>query len=363
MAKRNFFLKESELDDVQTIVLRKKIDKSLIVTGCAGSGKSLIALWKAKEIQNQGYSFLYVVYTKVLKSYMEEAIKAIGLDSVCVGYYHQFFKNSYDDNKLFDYIIIDEAQDFSENQIRNMISRAKIAVHLYGDTAQQLYTFRKNDAPISMEDIRYITKYPDVELMFNHRLPKKIARFAQGLLSDDDDDLEARCKKEGNSKPQIYYCDTLEEQLKTIGNIIVNNDMEDVGILFANNDEVDYAYDFFKHKLNIDVEYKNSSENILHFATTLPKLMTYHSSKGLQFENVFMPGCNTNNRDYKNALYVAVTRTYENLYIFHSGDLSPFINKIDPSLYDKKTNKTNSNKNKYINEFIKYSIDDDDIPF
>ena len=40
MAKRSFYVKDSELDDYQVKVINKKTDNSYIVKGCAGSGKS-----------------------------------------------------------------------------------------------------------------------------------------------------------------------------------------------------------------------------------------------------------------------------------------------------------------------------------
>ena len=50
MAKRSFYVKDSELDDYQVKVINKKTDNSYIVKGCAGSGKSILALWKAKQM-------------------------------------------------------------------------------------------------------------------------------------------------------------------------------------------------------------------------------------------------------------------------------------------------------------------------
>lgn len=39
MAKRSFYVKDSELDDYQVKVINKKTDNSYIVKGCAGSRK------------------------------------------------------------------------------------------------------------------------------------------------------------------------------------------------------------------------------------------------------------------------------------------------------------------------------------
>ena len=63
MAKRSFYVKDSELDDYQVKVINKKTDNSYIVKGCAGSGKSILALWKAKQIQDEHKgTYLYIVF-------------------------------------------------------------------------------------------------------------------------------------------------------------------------------------------------------------------------------------------------------------------------------------------------------------
>ena len=61
--------------------------------------------------------------------------------------------------------------------------------------------------------------------------------------------------------------------------------MEDVGILFRHNDEVERAYEYFKnHGVNVEAKYGQFMD--LDFSSDNPKMMTYHSSKGLQFEHV-----------------------------------------------------------------------------
>ena len=62
MPKRDFYVKEEELDDYQVKIINKRTDSSFIVKGCAGSGKSILALWKAKQIQENGSSFLFVIF-------------------------------------------------------------------------------------------------------------------------------------------------------------------------------------------------------------------------------------------------------------------------------------------------------------
>ena len=79
MAKKDF-LPGSKLGKEQEDILNNRNDSSFIVKGCAGSGKSLLALLKAKQIQDSNLgSVLFVVKTNSLKQYMADAIKTYKL--------------------------------------------------------------------------------------------------------------------------------------------------------------------------------------------------------------------------------------------------------------------------------------------
>lgn len=53
MAKKDWMIIESELDEDQIKVLMATLEKSCVVSGCAGSGKSVLALIKAQRIQKE----------------------------------------------------------------------------------------------------------------------------------------------------------------------------------------------------------------------------------------------------------------------------------------------------------------------
>ncbi len=332
MAKRSFYVKDSELDDYQVKVINKKTDNSYIVKGCAGSGKSILALWKAKQIQEEHRgSYLYIVFTKALMQYMADGIQQVGISQRNVDYHWHWVNRAGCPGA--DYIIVDEAQDFSKEDIELFRSKARKALLLYGDSAQQLYSFIQDKETVSMEDIQYFTKFPVEQLVFNHRLPKKVARVAQ-YINSESDELEERCTEEGVEKPKILKYNTIEEQYDAIISLIKNKNMEDVGILFRQNDEVEEAYEYLKkHGLTVEAKYGTFMD--LNFNSDNPKLMTYHSAKGLQFENVFVPECTVEGEDNRNPLYVAITRTYRSLYIMHSGNLSSFFDDVPTSLYDQ----------------------------
>ncbi len=64
----------------------------------------------------------------------------------------------------------------------------------------------------------------------------------------------------------------------------------------------------------------------LDFNSSVPKVLSWHSVKGLQFNDVFIPFCETAYDDVmKKALYVAITRAYNRLYIGYTGQPNPDI--------------------------------------
>jgi len=360
MAKRNFFVKEDQLDDYQLKVINKKSDKSCIIKGCAGSGKSILALWKAKQIQDEGKGdLLFVVYTKSLRQYMKDGIKQVGLNPTCVESFNKCLGWERDDETGkwectgwkkgdYDYIIVDEAQDFSCEDILMMKKHAKKAMLLYGDSAQQLYKFLKDKKTANMEELKLVTGFPDDQLVFNHRLPKKIAAVAE-YINSEFDELQDRCTNEGREKPYVLKYPSFHEQLDRIMEIIKNRNLEDVGILFPTNSLVKDADTYLKNKgYNVESRIRDDMEIELNFNSPNPKLMTYHSSKGLQFESVFLPECCDGTASFdlerektkKNALYVAMTRTYQSLYIMYSSELSSYFDAIPTSLYETSINNT-----------------------
>lgn len=339
MSKQNFFVNEDELDDFQVQVLQKgagadnsNLGRSIVVSGCAGSGKSILALWKAKQIQAEGASYKFIVFTRALHQFMKDGIKAIGLKDDSFMYHLEWKKRGC---PSADYIIVDEIQDFEREDISQFKKAAKKAFFFWGDSAQSIYRGLKET-----QDILSIAAEARIQpetLVFNHRLPKKIARLAARLICDDD--LVQRCRKEGAELPRILRYPTLGEQLDVAMQQIKNRRITDAAILLPTNILVNKAYEYLKKKghtieAKFDDKRDNSSFQLdLNFNTDNPKLLTYHSAKGLQFEAVFLPECNPPDVMSVESLYVATTRSYRYLFVMYSNKLSRFFDAVPKNLY------------------------------
>ena len=337
MADSDFYIDYSSLDDIQRQLIDRKNNKSMVVTGSAGSGKSLIALHKAKQLAANGESYCIIVYTKTLRKYFEDGMKALGLRNVF--HYHQW---KYNKSKV-KFMIVDECQDFTTEQIEEIRKYGNLCF-FFGDTAQSIMGF--NEATVPVERTARLLDVVPNELYFNYRLTKEIAKLGEHVGNVED--LEFKCKRHGE-KPNLVIAPTFNAQLDKITDIIKNRSLTNVGILLPYNNKatgnqlsVEYVKDYLKQK-GVTCEFKyndlQATEMDLDFHSTNPKIMTWWCAKGLQFKDVFIPGCESNfSPDKRAALYVAMTRCSERLYIGYSGNLNCFFPSSSSPIFNSSSN-------------------------
>ncbi|MDY3091179.1 MAG: AAA family ATPase [Porphyromonas sp.] len=333
--KKDWMIKESELDDDQLHVLMETLDKSCVVSGCAGSGKSVLALIKAQRVQKErGDDYKVIVFTKALCRYMNSGRRELGLKNEF--YYHWDWVRNHKCSPA-KYIIVDEIQDFSEEEIYQFLQATGKNFFFFGDTAQSIYEGLKTT--VAVDEIRDIvpigTKVKNWELYRNYRLPLPVARVVQAVGIDLPPFIESVYKSRETAMPAFLKCQTLGEQIGTIHRIISQRGLTDVAILLPTNKDVLRIYQLLE-ELGGNYELKCNTQDDLNFTSSNPKIMTYHSAKGLQFEAVFLPCIENFSGEEKDrkALYVAMTRTYRNLYVLYTGRLPAPLSSINSCLYN-----------------------------
>lgn len=338
MAVNEFFIDYTSLDNFQRQLVDRRVNKSMTVVGAAGSGKSVIALHKAKQLVTLGKRVAIIVFTKTLQKYFADGLKELGLSDKVYS-----LKEFRDSGSRVDYLIVDECQDFTSEEIeylKNLESRGTYCL-LFGDEAQSIMNFPNHQTMHMQDIIRTMGVMPD-NLMFNYRLTKEIAALAVEVMSPKDEQLVDKCKRNG-VKPYLIRMDTFEEQLDKMIDVIKNNSLKSVGILLPTNEKdkgkmsVEFVKDYFLQK-GVVCEFKyNANQNTamdLDFHSSNPKVMTWWCAKGLQFSDVFIPGCEMNVRESQRAaLYVAMTRSCERLYLGYSGRLGRFFPDANSELY------------------------------
>lgn len=337
LAIEDWDLDEESLDDDQLDLIDITIDQSMLVTGCAGSGKSVIAMHKAEQIAKEGNSVILISLTRSLNSFMQTGRNC----SSYLFYHYHYWK--YIGMPSADYIIVDEIQDFEREEIQEFIEAAGKYYFFFGDSAQSIYNhFGKKT--LTIEEIADMTGLVPLKLYNNYRLPRNVAKITQDYVGVNVMQYEEKVyKNKEKDIPHFIHFETTDEQINKIIEISSSNPEMSVGVLLPSNQQVIEICEKLKSQ-EFDYEFKFKTEaqdkraqGELHFTNNLPKVMTYHSAKGLQFDIVIIPMFEgAYNEDTRKALYVAMTRTMHQLYLmYNTPNLESPLDKVPPRLYKK----------------------------
>ena len=328
---------EESMDDDQLDLIEYTDDKSMLVAGCAGSGKSVIAMHKAEQLYKKGKDVILIAYTRSLSRFMRNGKS----DSSFRFYHHYLWKYKLKMPKA-DYIIVDEIQDFTKDEIQEFIGAARMHYLFFGDTAQSIYR-QYGKQTMTIDQIAQMTGLNTLQLFNNYRLPRPVAKITQNYVGVDVQEYKEKVYQNKEKElPHFVHLNNDQAQIDALLKLVKDNEGRSIGILLPNNPAVIKVSQEFSNN-NVECEFKyNKGDNDfdyvdnLNFNTTFPKIMTYHSAKGLQFDIVILPMYNgANDDESKKALYVAMTRTMHKLYVLYStSELCPPLN-VPSHLYKK----------------------------
>lgn len=332
-------LADDNIDYDQEDIILAAEEESLLVCGCAGSGKSVIAMKKARQLHELGADVITIAYTKSLNNYMKSGIPA----EIGRFYYHHQWRKA--GCPSADYIIVDEIQDFTSEEIIEFVQASRKHYFFFGDSAQSIYAPFKKDV-MSMEQISELTKLEPMMLFTNYRLPRSVAKITQGYVGVNVEPYSERTYANNSTLlPSIVKYEDRESQVIAIAEIIEASNDKSIGIFLPDNSMV---LEFCKQLSSLDIPFEFKYElqkasgkkrgyepyDTLDFTNILPKVMTYHSAKGLQFDIVILPWFEgATSDDERKALYVAMTRTQNQLLITYSDVLCPPLNFVPEVMY------------------------------
>ena len=356
MPKEPMYIAESKMDFHQRAVWNLQFDESYIVVGCAGSGKSCLALLKIKALAEMNKQPFYLVtLVRSLVEYLRNEMGSNNLPRESVITHEewttkkvtpwcaQYFKIP-DENRVIhgkpNFLLVDECQDLSIEEISKLRSACQ-GIFLYGDDEQQIMAFGSR-VPTSIGAIREKLKLPVYRLQLNYRLPKPVAEFAQEISGSAS--LKDHCKNERGGKPFMVKVPQ-KERAKKILFLSDNQHYEDVGVLCRTDDEVQKVVNSLRETdRTASARYDNNGSYEYINQNSRFKVMNFHQAKGQQFEAVFLllsdsdAKIDANEKDKhwqydRNLLYVGVTRTYHALYIFYEDSLPDMLRPIPLILY------------------------------
>lgn len=359
-------IREDQLDPDQKEFINVESKKSgnIWIKGFAGSGKSVLLIHSLKNIlKNQpNAKIAVVVYTHTLIDMYKTGMKELSIpDSIQVMTYIEFW-----DNKLekFDYIFCDEVQDLPSRVLFAMNSRAKQVV-VAGDSNQSIYDTdpRWKEPVISPDEVGDILNARAFSLNMIHRLTRSIIAAVQKILPSmniwgakrdlSKQDVNIRLCEASSEIEEVKYIYQEAQKGANIGDtsaillptlIMISKFANQV--LSANGkpnwketknkwSKPDFG-DLNKHLRThgIKIQFIGSGYGSLIDAETHKEaiLMSYHSSKGLDFDNVFLPYLNNSFHlhpsNAETLFMVAMTRSRKNLYLTYFGYTHDLVDKL-----------------------------------
>jgi superfamily I DNA/RNA helicase len=358
-----WMIREDQLDPDQKEFINVESQKTgnIWVKGFAGSGKSVLLVHSLKNVlkKEPNATIAVVVYTQSLIDMFKTGMNELKIPStIPVMTYYEFVDRN---TSSYDYIFCDEVQDLPAKVLYAMGNRAgKIIVA--GDSNQSIFDNdpKWNEPVVNPNQVGDIINAKAFTLNMIHRLTRSIIAAVQKLLPSMNiwgskrdltkQDVNIRLCEATSENEEVKYIYQEAQKGTAVGDTCVvlfptNKLIQKFAdlALSANNKpswtvknnnwgKPDYA-DLNRHfKSNgIKIQFIGSGYGSLKDAEQNKDaiLMTYHSAKGLDFDNVFLPFLNSNfylhPSNAETLFMVAMTRSRKNLYLTYFGYTHDFV--------------------------------------
>lgn len=369
-----WMIKYDKLDDDQKDFVDKEINSrgNIWIKGFAGSGKSvmLIHALRKKLDSSPNSNICVVVYTHSLIDMFKTGMAELGMPSVPVMTYHQFKKGF----QTYDYIFCDEVQDLPADVLAQMKERSQ-HVYVAGDSNQSIYENTVtpseigniiNARPFVLTRIYRLTRsimnavsnlLPNMDIFGSRRdMTKKDVSVRLGKAYDKKEEVKYVWEQASNATSEGYTAVVLlpkHDYIFDFANQLLRNNGKSEWTLHENNyGKPDYnsLNNHFRNQ-GLKVEYVGNSYGSFQNAVQNRNLilMTYHSAKGMDFDNVFLPflsdDISISSRDEETLFMVAITRSKMNLFITYSGYLHHLVEKFESTCQRIDLSSANNNAN------------------
>jgi superfamily I DNA/RNA helicase len=361
-----WMIREDQLDPDQREFINVESKKSgnIWVKGFAGSGKSVLLIHSLKNVLSKepNARIAVVVYTHSLIDMFKTGMKELNIpSSIPVMTYIEFCdKNS----QNFDYIFCDEVQDLPSRVLYAMNNRSRKVI-VAGDSNQSIYDTdpRWNEPVVNPSQVGDIINARAFSLNMIHRLTRSIIAAVQKILPSMNiwgakrdltkQDVNIRLCEASSETEEVKYIYQEAQKGANVGDtsVILLPTLNMISkfanqVLSANSkpqwNEKKNNYgrpdfgDLNRHFKNngIKIQFIGSGYGSLSDAERNKEaiLMSYHSSKGLDFDNVFLPYLNNSfylHPSNANTLFmVAMTRSRKNLYLTYFGYTHDLVDKF-----------------------------------
>lgn len=355
--------------DLQQEVLARNLGEGhRVIHGVAGSGKTLILLYRCLYLsETTTRPVLVLCFNIILANYIRDSVAERGLsDKVHVYHFHDwcasaarkfklnvsreglFFDNCFAalENAVnsgavtdsgYDAVLVDEGHDFDQrwlSLIARLFDNTTRSLLLMYDDAQSLYR-RERALNFSLASVGIQAQGRTSVLRVNYRNPCRILNFAYAFSRDYFDGhhnqelplvLPEACGEEGDI-PDIELCQSEAEEARRVVAWLkekhaVTGRWGDMAVLCPTRYSVDGLTGLLEqHKIPTAISFTSGDKKAYSHRDDVVHLMTFQSSKGLEFPYVAVINASFVHKGAEDesevipALYVAFTRATRSLLV------------------------------------------------
>lgn len=303
-----------ELSKEQDTVTNLPLTGRHLVVGPPGTGKTVVAIYRAELWRNAGWDSQFIVYNNTLNQYLDLTLRKRELGDQA-STFHSWFWRWYRDtfgrlpprlgSYTFDWkailmdvgrmasslkkipnIIIDEGQDFPR-ELYTILSLIVENLTVFADENQRI-----TESNSTIRDIQHALGIKNVhKLSRNYRNTRQIAEFAAQFYAGMGSGIADLPERKG-SLPYLLLNQNFQSQTTVIEQYARINRNKQIGV-FLNRQDKQYAfYKSLQERLpDIPVQIYQSGRN--HDRVDFDKngifVLCYPSTKGLEFDTVFHP--------------------------------------------------------------------------
>jgi superfamily I DNA/RNA helicase len=333
------------------------------IAGYAGTGKTVVITHAIERLvaRTRTATICFLTYTHALKDLVGSGLSTKAKARVTIETTKTFFSG----NGHYDYILVDEIQDIKEQEISKIFLRATHVIAA-GDPDQSIYLGRVD--PSQLKSLLGGAKKHTLKNI--QRLSLMGFQMATSILPEAQIVKGALTKDVGNKGKMLKAPSQPEEFLKVYDEAVRVSAIEQPSaILFPQHDQI---YNFAKtvasakgwgtppqrvqrgpvldftafnnffslQKAPLRFLGSNNGSLLESDRSRIVYLMTYHSAKGLDFNNVFLPDLTdaikldakwqhlSKQENERRHLFVAITRGKENIYFSYHGTPHPLLQDL-----------------------------------
>ena len=295
-----------------------------VIVGMPGSEKTQVLLHRTQELrQRLGVSadrFRIIVYTNVLKEYIRSALPLLDLpeetvetfDEWCSNFYRQHILEPLSFNceplepdfetiregvanwvehedfrePLLDFVLIEGGEDLPP--VAYSIFR-RVSRHVTVCINYQQFIYR-HSAPMMPVLQALGLRRRNVTWLHASQYPQGVVALAAWCIEDATERRKYLARVKGEiteyQTPMLYLAPTYEDEKHHLAEVLRQRLLLDsrIGIFISNRSQVSILARYLRDQ-GLEVE---TQEN-MDFSSRRPKVMTFHSAKGLTFDSVFLP--------------------------------------------------------------------------